>query len=146
MGLSLTNIAYKVAEWPVDAFDASSLLTMIATLIQNNKAYSRVCYSSRSIDVATNISQDFLVHATTVMRLIITRCKASSPALSKLLQVTSELYRRADRSAGGPVLNQIASTFADGLSGMLLGRSKPLPSTLAVAIEVCRTQLTMVWG
>ncbi|KIP09568.1 hypothetical protein PHLGIDRAFT_67270 [Phlebiopsis gigantea 11061_1 CR5-6] len=119
VGLSLTNIAYKVAEWPIDSFDASSLLTTIAVLIQNNKAHSR----------------DFLVHATTVMRLLISRCKSSSSALSKILQVTSALYRRADRGSGNPVLNQIASAFADGLSGLLLGRSKPIPSSLSAAIE-----------
>lgn len=58
VGLSLTNIAYKVAEWPIDSFDASSLLTTIAVLIQNNKAHSRVC-CLRSTHAGANIFPGF---------------------------------------------------------------------------------------
>ena len=135
VGLSLTSIAHRVGDWPVDTFDASSLLKLVAILIQNNKTHSRVSHSQLT-RIATNVSQDLLTHATSIIRSTLTRCKMSSIALTRILQITSALYRRADRVNGNVILNQVALVFADCLSELLVGRTKPLPSSLPAAIEV----------
>ena len=44
VGLSLTNITRKTAEWSYGSFDASPLFLMASTLIQNNQAQSRVSF------------------------------------------------------------------------------------------------------
>ena len=42
VGLSLTNITRRTADWTYGSFDASPLFLMASTLIQNNQAQSRV--------------------------------------------------------------------------------------------------------
>ena len=127
----------------MDAFDASSLLSMLSTLIQHNKSYSRVRHF-QLYDIATEPSQELLVHATTILRSVPTRCRESAPSLSRMLQVTSTLYRKADKGSGGLILNQAASAFVDSLSELLTSRGKPIPSSLPAMIEVRLVQLPSV--
>ena len=43
VGIYLTGVARRAAEWPQGAINPSSLIIMACTLIQHNKAQSRVC-------------------------------------------------------------------------------------------------------
>lgn len=43
VGIYLTGVARRAAEWPQGAINPSPLIIMACTLIQYNKAQSRVC-------------------------------------------------------------------------------------------------------
>lgn len=67
---------------------------------------------------------------------MLAKCKLSPASLNRILQVTSSLYRRAEQRQPGVAVNQVALVFADAMSDLLSGKTRPISSSLVSATEV----------
>lgn len=57
VGIYLTSVARRAAEWPQGTINPSPLIIMACTLIQHNKAQSRVCIHIKGLGFVTNLGR-----------------------------------------------------------------------------------------
>ncbi|KAI0079929.1 hypothetical protein K474DRAFT_1638767 [Panus rudis PR-1116 ss-1] len=119
IGLYLTNVARKTAEWPSDQFNPSPLLLMTCTVIQHNKSQS----------------SELLTHLETFVRAMLVRSTVSAASISKVMQVTTSLYRKATTPDQMLGLNHVALTILELLHDGLHGKARLHPSTITALIE-----------
>ncbi|KAI0062284.1 hypothetical protein BV25DRAFT_1804358 [Artomyces pyxidatus] len=123
VGMCLTNVIRHTAEWSLESFDPSPLLLIASTLVENNKAQSR----------------DLFVYLETTLRAVLARFHVSRESLTRVLQVTGDLYRKTKRQdatvAGKLALNNVTSAFLEIYSEGLRRKARIFPSTLAAMTE-----------
>jgi len=120
VGHSITAIARRTADWTADTFDASSLLSLAATLIQYNKGQSREFL---------NLTEGFL-------RVALVRSYLSPESLTRILQVTASIFRKAGTPEQCLALNQIASFILEQATDKLNHKAHITSSTLISLLEV----------
>ena len=142
VGISLTNITRRTAEWSYGSFDASPLFLMASTLIQNNQAQSRVSvthFTCPGTRVAYSV-QELLFYFENVLRATLLRFHATSDSLKRIFRVTSALYKRynAQNQSGGKEAsaNSITDTMLEILSDGLRGKARVPSSTVSSILEV----------
>ncbi|KAH9951250.1 hypothetical protein B0H21DRAFT_272251 [Amylocystis lapponica] len=130
VGLSLTYIARRTADWPADAFDPSPLLLLACTLIQHNKAQSR----------------DLLMFMETLLRAALVRFHVSGESLTRVLQITSTLYRKAAAAtapgAEAPQTNPISLVMFEMLGDGLRGKARISAATISALVEAVASVLS----
>jgi len=119
VGLSLTYIARRTADWPSNAFDPNPLLRMSATIIQHNKS----------------ISRDLILHSETLLRSVLVRFDVEEASLKKLLHVTMTLFRKTPQDGDGLPANHLVLAVLEVLSDVLKGKAGASSSTLAAMLE-----------
>ncbi|CCM02372.1 uncharacterized protein FIBRA_04467 [Fibroporia radiculosa] len=122
VGIWLTGIARRTAEWPPGAFNTSPLFLLACTLIQHNKAYSR----------------DILGFMETLLRATLIRCVVSTQSLTRVVDVTSELYRKAAVASGGQPTNPITLVMIEIVGDVVRGRARVAPATMVALCETMR--------
>ncbi|THH33844.1 hypothetical protein EUX98_g253 [Antrodiella citrinella] len=120
VGHSITTIARRTADWSADTFNASPLLSLAATLIQHNKGQSREFL---------NLTEGFL-------RVALVRSYLSPESLTRILQVTASIYRKAGSPDQCLALNQIASYILEQVTDKLNHKAHVTSSTLVSLLEV----------
>ncbi|PCH38065.1 hypothetical protein WOLCODRAFT_136025 [Wolfiporia cocos MD-104 SS10] len=123
VGNWLTGIARRTAEWTWEVFDASPLFLLACVLIQHNKSQSR----------------DLLLYMETLLRATLIRCKVSVDSLKRIIEVTSQLYRRAasasSPNADGAVVNPITSAMIETISDAARGRTRVISESLIALLD-----------
>lgn len=123
VGLWLTSVARRTAEWPPDLFNPSPLFLLACTLVENNKAQSR----------------DLLGYTETLLRAALNCCNVSTESLVRLIQVTSLLYRRAAaaKPVGSDALpsNPIVHAMLEVIAESVRLKARTTPATLTSLFE-----------
>ncbi|KAF9464728.1 hypothetical protein BDZ94DRAFT_1255766 [Collybia nuda] len=120
VGQQLTHIIRKTSDLSPDVFDPSSLLSVFAKLIQNNKINCR----------------EMLPYVDTVMRVALNRLRVDTKILSRLIQATAGLLRKHPTSDAPAVnANGVINLIFEILSDALRMKARILPSTLKSMIE-----------
>ncbi|THH16358.1 hypothetical protein EW146_g4274 [Bondarzewia mesenterica] len=127
IGLSLTTIIRRAAEWTPDMFDPSPLLLIAANLVQNNKAHSR----------------ELLIYLDNLLRAILVRFNVTQDSLTRILKVSANIYRMTMKQAPAanghnPSGNAIRA-FLEVLSDGLRRKSRVPPLTISAMTEAAAT-------
>lgn len=83
-----------------------------------------------------------LSYTDTVLRVALNRLNVNTTSLSRLLQVSTTLYRKTTLSDTSPPINGIVLVVFEILSDGLRMKARALPSTLKSMLEVTSPQLT----
>ncbi|KZT67735.1 hypothetical protein DAEQUDRAFT_712938 [Daedalea quercina L-15889] len=122
VGIWLTGVARRAAEWPQGTINPSPLIILACTLIQYHKAQSR----------------DLLGYMETLLRATLTRCAISTASLTRVVEITSQLYRKATASVHGtdvPLVNPILLVLLETISDGVYMRARVQGATLASLFE-----------
>ncbi|GBE81969.1 hypothetical protein SCP_0403450 [Sparassis crispa] len=122
VGLRLTHIVRRTAEWSADAFDPNPLLRLACTLVQHNKAQSR----------------DLLMYMETLLRAALVRFHVSAESLARIVLATSMIYRKAGsitNSGDALQTNPIVYSMSEILSDGLHGKARISPTTLTALVQ-----------
>ncbi|TFY64018.1 hypothetical protein EVJ58_g2900 [Rhodofomes roseus] len=119
VGIWLTGVARRAAEWPQGTVNPSPLIVLACTLIQHHKAQSR----------------DLLGYLETLLRATLTRCVISATSLTRVVEVTSQLYRRAVQGTDVPLVNPILLVLLETISDGVNMRARATGATLASSFE-----------
>ncbi|KDQ07904.1 hypothetical protein BOTBODRAFT_180257 [Botryobasidium botryosum FD-172 SS1] len=134
VGLSLTYIARRTADWPSNTFDPNPLLRMSATIIQHNKL----------------ISRDLILHSETLLRSVLVRFDVEEASLKKLLHITITLFRKTPQDGNGLSPSHLVLAVIEVLSDVLKGKAGASSSTLAAMLEavneILRTEYQLFPG
>ncbi len=138
VGLSLTSIAQRVVDATGDIVNFSPLIMLCATLIQHNKAQSRVShypiYNGKS--AGELLSQDFLPYTETLLRVVVTKAGIDEPSICRLLHITGSLFRKIEPREQAFLSNHVLVTFLHTVAEALSGKLRIAPSTLAASVQV----------
>ncbi|KDQ60796.1 hypothetical protein JAAARDRAFT_173016 [Jaapia argillacea MUCL 33604] len=118
----ISIITRRMAELP-ESFDPAPLLLLIVTLIEHNRAHSR----------------DLIRPLDNALRVALTRFHVTTSTLLRLLEVTSNLYRRAQAQSvtiTSASSNLTVVTTLEVLSDGLRRRARVTSSTIASLLEV----------
>ncbi|KAL0581716.1 hypothetical protein V5O48_000298 [Marasmius crinis-equi] len=99
VGQHLTLLARRTSEWTPETVDPAPLLNIAAVLMQHNKAQSR----------------EMLMYTDTVLRATLTRLTVDAATVSRLVQVTSALYRRSEQESTNVIILALFELLNDGL-------------------------------
>ncbi len=80
--------------------------------------------------------QELVLYLETLLRATLVRFRVTAACLTRLLQVTSSLYRRRDTQEQQPPINVFAVVLLEMLSDALSAKCRLPHSTLAAAVEV----------
>ncbi|KAJ7285806.1 hypothetical protein C8J57DRAFT_1431486 [Mycena rebaudengoi] len=121
VGQQLTPLTRRALECAADgvALDPAPLLLIPALLIQHNKANSR----------------EMLICTDSALRGALHRLNVDSASLSRLLHVTTSLYRKTQMDGGAVPTNPIILALFEMLGETLRLKTRTLPSTLRAIIE-----------
>jgi hypothetical protein len=146
VGICLASISRRTSDWASDAFDPTSMFMMSSTILQFNKAQSRVrstflcCFTPNS-----ELLKDLLRHLETVLKAMLARFHVKTKCLSQLLHVTSTLYRKTkvneEPSAGYIQPNIVSQAIFDTLADGLRMKVRVLPANLLSILEVGENQM-----
>jgi hypothetical protein len=140
VGLRLSNITRRTAEWSYDSFDSTPVLLMSSTLIQHNTAQSRVSLSFPLFSARLTLYQELLMYLENILRTTLSRFHASAESLKSIFRVTSILYKRynAQNQNGDneKSANEITMAILEIFSDVLRGKARIPPSTLTSIAEV----------
>jgi len=109
--------------------------------MENNPTQTRV-WSQPHVVFPTHseVSQDFLVCADTILRAVLIRFIISQPSLVRMLEVAKHLHVRIKKQIGPTDFrleqNRIMSTILESYGEGLRRKSRISPSTLAAMAEV----------
>ena len=81
------------------------------------------------------LPQEFIPHVAALLQMLLNKSKMSAASLSRVLDVTATLYRKAEQTTGNAVPNLVASAFLESVSEMLITKSKAISSSLSSAME-----------
>ncbi|KAI9446343.1 hypothetical protein H4582DRAFT_1905062 [Lactarius indigo] len=123
IGLCLTGIVRRTADWSAESFDPSPLLLITCILIENNPTQTR----------------DFLVYTDTILRAVLIRFITNQPSLVRILEVAKHLHVRIRKQTAPTDFrlehNRIMSTILETYGEGLRRKSRISPSTLAAIAE-----------
>ncbi|KAF9264659.1 hypothetical protein L218DRAFT_195329 [Marasmius fiardii PR-910] len=119
VGQHLTLLARRISEWTPDVVNPSPLLDIAAILMQHNKAQSR----------------EMLSYTETVLRVALTRLTVDAFSLSRLVQVTSALYRKSDQHSTNIIIMVLFEILGDGLRM----KSRVLSDTIGALAQTIMT-------
>ncbi|KAI0302159.1 hypothetical protein BC826DRAFT_987563 [Russula brevipes] len=123
IGLCLTNVVRRTAEWPPEHFDPSPLLLMMSILMENNPTQTR----------------DFLVYVETILRAVFIRSIISRSSLVRILEVAKHLHIRIKKQTTPANLrfeqNRIIFVVLESYGEGLRRKSRIFPPTLAAMAE-----------
>ncbi|KAH9180668.1 hypothetical protein EDB89DRAFT_1920409 [Lactarius sanguifluus] len=133
IGLCLTGVVRRTADWSAESFDPSPLLLITSTLIENNPAQTR----------------DFLVYADTILRAVLIRFIINQPSLVRILEVAKHLHVRIRKQTAPTDFrlehNRIMSTILESYGEGLRRKSRISPSTLAAMAEaIAQTSINTI--
>lgn len=133
MGLCLTGVVRRTADWSAESFDPSPLLLITSILTENNPTQTR----------------DFLVYADTILRAVLVRFIISQPTLVRVLEVAKHLHVRIKKQTTSTDLrleqNRIMSTILESYGEGLRRKSRISPSTLAAMAEaIAQTSINTI--
>jgi hypothetical protein len=123
IGLCLTGVVRRTADWSAETFDPSPLLLITSTIIENNPTQTR----------------DFLVYVDTILRAVLIRFIISQQSLVRILEVAKQLHVRIKKQTMAADFkleqNRTVSTILESYGDGLRRKSRILPSTLAAMAE-----------
>ncbi|KAG7092480.1 hypothetical protein E1B28_008832 [Marasmius oreades] len=119
VGQHLTLLARRISEWTPDFVSPGPLLNIAAILMQHNKAQSR----------------EMLSYTETVLRVALTRLTVDTPTLSRLVHVTSALYKRSDQQGTNIIIMVLFEILSDGLRM----KSRVLSETIGALAQTIMT-------
>ncbi|KZT09437.1 uncharacterized protein LAESUDRAFT_741739 [Laetiporus sulphureus 93-53] len=121
VGLWMTAIMRRTAEWAPGAFDPSSLLMLACMLIEQNRAQSR----------------DILGYMETLLRAGLIRCNVSAESLGRVIQVTASIYRKGNviTSVDSSVTNPMVLAMLEILTDCARGRARIPPATITALFK-----------
>lgn len=142
VGVALANIARRSSDWPI-SFDPAPMLLISATILQHNKIHSRVSHLPTIVLNETTSKkywyQELLSHVDAVLRAVLARFNVGTQCLSRVLHVTSTLFRKMQprtATAGQLQHNAVAMTVFEILADGLRKEGRLTPSTVTCIIEV----------
>ncbi|KAH9079531.1 hypothetical protein EDB83DRAFT_2343143 [Lactarius deliciosus] len=133
IGLCLTGVVRRTADWSSESFDPSPLLLITSILIENNPAQTR----------------DFLVYADTILRAVLIRFIINQPCLVRILEVAKHLHVRIRKQTAPTDFrlehNRIMSTILESYGEGLRRKSRISPLTLAAMAEaIAQTSINTI--
>lgn len=133
IGLCLTGVVRRTADWSAESFDPSPLLLITSILIENNPTQTR----------------EFLVYADTILRAVLIRFIINQPSLVRILEVAKHLHVRIRKQTAPTDFklehNRIMSTILESYGEGLRRKSRISPSTLAAMAEaIAQTSINTV--
>ncbi|KAH9001155.1 hypothetical protein EDB92DRAFT_2050849 [Lactarius akahatsu] len=133
IGLCLTGVVRRTADWSAESFDPSPLLLITSILIENNPTQTR----------------DFLVYADTILRAVLIRFIINQPSLVRILEVAKHLHVRIRKQTAPTDFrlehNRIMSTILESYGEGLRRKSRISPSTLAAMAEaIAQTSINTI--
>ncbi|KAH9050659.1 hypothetical protein EDB84DRAFT_1666282 [Lactarius hengduanensis] len=133
IGLCLTGVVRRTADWSAESFDPSPLLLITSILIENNPAQTR----------------DFLVYADTILRAVLIRFIINQPSLVRILEVAKHLHVRIRKQTAPTDFrlehNRIMSTILESYGEGLRRKSRISPLTLAAMAEaIAQTSINTI--
>ncbi|KAK1236541.1 hypothetical protein PQX77_000234 [Marasmius sp. AFHP31] len=121
VGHHLTLLARRFPEWNTDTVDPAPLFNIASVLMQHNKAQSR----------------EMLVYTETILRATLIRLTIDVATVSRLVQVTSSLFRRSEQEATNPIIMALFDISSD----LLRKLSTPSATTGALIETLMTTQV-----
>ncbi|KAL0071388.1 hypothetical protein AAF712_001245 [Marasmius tenuissimus] len=118
VGHHLTLLARRFPEWNTDTVNPAPLFNIASVLMQHNKAQSR----------------EMLVYTETILRATLIRLTIDVATVSRLVQVTSSLFRRSGQEATNPIIMALFEISSD-----LLRKSSTPSATTGALIETLMT-------
>uniref|UniRef100_A0A0W0F9A2 Uncharacterized protein n=1 Tax=Moniliophthora roreri TaxID=221103 RepID=A0A0W0F9A2_MONRR len=120
VGQHLTLLARRTSEWTPEVINPAPLLHIAAILVQHNKAHCR----------------EMLLYTDTVLRVALNRLSVDESTLSRLVHVTSALYRRTGNES---TVNPVSTVLFEILSDGLRMKSRVLSTTIGALSRTIMT-------